>query len=237
MPNIISKMTKNRKYIIGSGWWCNGKRHAGDDGKNKSSDYLRTADFFLDWCACVKKYLSPEKIIIIDSDSPIKPKLSTSVEFVSLCRNFKHASVSDTKYCGWTRAFFMGAFYAMMNDCDYVFLEQDVIFKGDIVESAFDNLGEGDYSHGLWEHKYRVEQSFVVMKKHCILSFINSYMRILKTDKQLKPEIKFDMVSKEMNFVELPFGYGRSRPVDFTCKEFYLQQLSSEELQKMRDLK
>ena len=197
-------------------------------------------EFFNEWLSYVDRFLSPEKIIVVDSASPMKPVFDDDrIEFISLTENFLRAMhCTSTKYCGWSRAFLMGAFYALMNDMDYVFIEQDVLFRGDIVGTVFQEMEENGktYAHGLWSHRYRVEQSLVMIRHLSILRFMNEYMAIRSSDGKMRPEQKFDEMSKRMNLHELPFGYGRQRPVNFDDEVFYLQQLSPEELKTMREI-
>ncbi|MDD5089241.1 MAG: hypothetical protein PHI18_10670, partial [bacterium] len=129
-------------YIIHSGWWCDGTN--AHPGATKSSDArIRSREFFDVWYDFVRAYTTPEKILVVDSASPERPNLEgKDVEFVSLKRNFLHGMQCDTKYGGWTRAFFTGAFYAMMNDAEFsVFIEQDCLVAGaGIIERAIENM-------------------------------------------------------------------------------------------------
>jgi hypothetical protein len=225
-------------YIIATGWWCdNSIKKNAVTGKDYDQSQL-SPYFFETWLNCVDRFLSPEKIIMIDSASPVPANTLGKIEVVNMKQNFLHAKNCRTKLCGWSRAFLIGAFYAMMNDSDYVYLEQDVLFWGDIVGRAFEHLGDSSYSHGLWNHKYKVEQSFVVIKKEYIHTFINAYLSINKSDRRIRPELKFHKISENTNtmFKELPFGYGRSRPINFEEEFFYAQHLSTQELEEIRRL-
>lgn len=236
-------------YVIGSGWWCDDSRKHAGSVNNNSTDATRDQNFFNIWYQLIEKYTKPEKILVTDSASPIVPSGLTdgknAIEFIRLKRNFMHAAVCDTQFCGWTRAFMSGAFYAFINDCDYVYIEQDVLIHGDgIVETALENMADADFSHGLWEHNYKTEQSFVVIKRDAIVRFIGSYMNSFgESDRQMRPELKFLKMGDQylsahggMRFKELPFGYGRKRPIDFGGDLFYAQHWTDNELRTMLEL-
>ena len=132
-------------YIISTGWWCDGTGiHAGSVN-NKSSNFTRSPAFFDIWIEQVLKVSKPQKILITDSKSPVDyPRKITKnglVEFVSLNQNFGHAINCEGKYCGWTRSILNGAFYSYINDCDFVYVEQDCLLFGEgIIEKAFESM-------------------------------------------------------------------------------------------------
>ena len=77
-------------YIISSGWWCDGSgQHAGSLC-NSSDNIIRKEEFFDLWYYSIDKYTDPKKIIIIDSNSPVKPFIADDprIEWVSLIKNF-----------------------------------------------------------------------------------------------------------------------------------------------------
>lgn len=228
------------KYVIGSGWWCDGNRHPGTNIK-QISDFAIGPNFSKHWLACIDKYLSPTKILIVDSNSPIKPNIPlhrSDIEYLSLDQNYGHVSHCRTKYCGWTRAFLAGAFYAYTNDADFVFLEQDLLFKGDIVQAAFDNIDKmgANYSHGIWNHNLRTEISFLVIKKDAILDVIYAYTLFEESDIQIRPEHKFFDMSKRMKFTPIPFEFGRRRPLDFNQDIMYAQKMADEDIKQFVEI-
>jgi hypothetical protein len=232
-------------YIISSGWWCDRTQVHPGSRRNASDNRIRSREFFDVWYDCIKTYTSPEKIIVIDSASPIKPKTRQDVEFVSLKRNFLHAEGCETRLTGWTRAFLTGAFYALMNDTDYsVFVEQDcAVVGGGIVEQAIAEMeGRGKkISYGKLDGMGSyIEQSFVIIKNDYILEFIEHYLAIPKTDNVfdgMSPEIKFRTINEKDTFwYPLPFGYGRNRPINFQDATFYAQQMTTDELRRLHDI-
>jgi len=226
-------------YIIGSGWWCDGTgKHAGS-ANNDSTDEIRQRGFFDWWYRSVKKVSHPQKIIVVDSASSIKPCLDgkDDVEFVSLVCNFNQKTEQNrfgTPRTGATRAFFIGAFYALMNDVDYfVWVEQDCLLHGvGIIEKALSAGGDKmEISHGMWNHIYKVETSFIIVKTSIVPHLYDVYLK-LPGD---RPEKRWQQVDECFDFVELPFGYGRNRPINFDDEFFFAQQLTQEELVRFKE--
>tara|TARA_R110001583_G_scaffold69129_2_gene196183 strand:- start:24679 stop:25491 length:813 start_codon:yes stop_codon:yes gene_type:complete len=183
------------KYIISTGWWCCGQLK---DSRAKllGDDALREKDFFNHWYKSVKAFSKPEKILVVDSNSPVKPDLMKNderLEFISLNENAGHASNHTGKYCGYTRAIFTGMGYAISCNVDYwVYLEQDALLYGDnIVEEAVKRM-KGDFLFGSGIGTPQVlQQSFIIMKTSFIPTFLKNYSNIKYTDNQVSPELKF----------------------------------------------
>ncbi|MBU0508403.1 hypothetical protein KKH27_06155 [bacterium] len=233
-------------YIVHSGWWCDESRKHIGTKYNSSDDRLRTPQFFNVWYENILAVSRPEKIIVVDSASPVRPELvGKTVEFVSLPRNFGHGMVCQGRYGGWTRAFALGAYYAFLADADYsVFVEQDCLLVGDgIIERAIENLGQRGISYGATS-PVRIEQSFVVIRRDFIPRFLGRFLGMPDSDRDLFTEVKFQRIQKRdralsyaglarNEFVPLPFGYGRNRPIGFDDVHFYAQQWTTDELHNL----
>ncbi len=224
-------------YIIHGGYWCDGT--AVHPGATKYSDRrIRTTAFFEVWYEFLRRYSSPEKIIIVDSASPVKPDLTgKDVEFVSLKRNFLHGMTCDTKFCGASRAILIGAFYSFMNDAEYsVYMEQDCLIYGEgIIERAISEMKAKDkgisFSLG---GPNRSDQSLMLIHRDYFLKFLDAYLAIPQNDRDMDTEDKFlQIIRDHESFVELPFGYGRNRPINFRDKMFSAQQWRPDELAQL----
>ena len=58
-------------------------------------------------------------------------------------KNFGHGSycIKENILCGWARGFLHGAMQAYINDCDYVYVEQDLLLFGEkFLENIFVSL-------------------------------------------------------------------------------------------------
>lgn len=222
-------------YIVHSGWWCDGSGvHPG--ATKRSDPRIRSQLFFDVWYEFVTRYTNPTKILIVDSASPVLPELSgKNVEFLSMSRNFLHGMTCDTKYGGWTRAFFVGAFYALMNDADYaVFVEQDCLCVGDgIIEAAIANMGEKRISFSVGGPNHS-DQSLTVLRTDYVMEFANAFFAIQADDREMDTEAKFlSIVREHDSFIPLPFGYGRNRPINFKDRMFSAQQWRPDELPQL----
>jgi len=99
------------KVVVGSGWWCDGKRHDWAIG----SPFTRSVAFFDIWYRQVMRCLNPDRVVITDSASPIKPDFrSYPIEWIELDRNYGHPNDIRvgricTKYSGFTRTVISGA--------------------------------------------------------------------------------------------------------------------------------
>jgi len=217
------------KYIIASGYW--------DDGSSPPKEGWFQGDTFDLWHDNTLKYSHPSKIYVIDSCSPCQPIDKRGVEWFSLVRNFGHARGSDTKLCGWSRSYIAGAFLALMNDCDYIYKEQDCLAFGPWVEAMYNQAKKrgAQMLFGKWDHKYVVEQSLTLIKKEFIQEFIDLYTGIDKWDGRLRPEQKFHYLFNTSEKIEwLKFGYGRHRPVNVDDKVFYAQHINKGLMEKLK---
>ena len=237
-------------YIIGTGWWCDGTgRHAGSiQNHMQSTDFIRKKDFFKLWYHFVNKYTNPLKIIIIDSNSPVKPKLlnDSRIEFLSMRKNFGHPvdSLKKQTLSGASRAVLEGAFYSYLNDVDYfIYIEQDCLIYGQgWPERCFEKMKNKKIMYGAGEGTPQPQQmSLMILKREFIPVFINKFIknwdktrRLLKkgqNQRNYSPERRLYKLFKK-NVDLLPFGYGRVRPINFDDMYFYAQYLSKEELEK-----
>lgn len=233
---------KNHKIVVGSGWWCSGKRSQWNIG----DDLIRSPDFFQLWHRQVLKYINPEKIIVVDSNSPIKPNPENleKVEFISLDKNYGHANdiradLVDGKICGFNRAIILSATYAMCCDADYyVYIEQDCVIKGHgFVEKAiggqeFDffcgqRTEGGQGLHGNTAAPM-LQQSVQIVKKSKLETFISKLINAPESDGEMSPERKMERDMAPYGLLQVP--YGRSRPIDFTLSHYYAQHFTRDEL-------
>lgn len=231
------------KYIIGTGWWCDG---TGLHSHSKHQKYVdkktRQSDFFDLWYKSVKKYTKPDKIIMVDSNSPIKPNLSgkDDVEFISLNKNYGAAIDGTSKgiLSGWDRSVLMGASYAMLCDVDYfVYIEQDCLIHGKgIIEYAISKMNRAKVMLGDGIGTPQpIQQSFIIVKGDYLQTFISKDFTLNdKSFLRKSPEKRYGEYFKQVAKM-LPFGYGRTRPINFNDEYFYAQHLRSNELRKFKN--
>jgi len=192
------------KYIIGTGWWCNETSNINqlDARKTIGSDEIRGQSFHELWYESIKQVATPEKIVMIDSCSPTKPpniEEKKDIVHIELNENGGHVTNMQGKYCGWTRSVLLGLEYASLCDCDYfVYVEQDVLLSGEgIVEHCISSFNEKtNYMFGREvERPQPLQQSFFIVKKEGIDSFVSNLRRIKQGDSKIAPEVRFAMAA------------------------------------------
>lgn len=183
------------KYVIGSGWWC---APSEKDGRETliGDDLIRGSDFHKLWYKSICEYTNPEKILIVDSSSPIKPEINMDddrLEFISLNFNAGHNTNHIGKYCGCVRAMEVGLMYTLMCEADYyVYVEQDALLYGEgIIEYCISTMKRPVMFGSGGGTPCRTQQSFFIMHKDAIWKFLKRLNSIPYTDKQINPEEKF----------------------------------------------
>lgn len=258
-----NKSLKNSyTYIITTGWWST--ENDMDSRTIKSGDsYIRSQEFHSLWYQAVERYTSAKKIYVIDSDSPVKPKLNNDNEvLVSLLENAGHSTCHKGKLCGVSRAHLLGMSLALVNEVDYwVYIEQDALIYGEnIIEKCIENMKKPYMFGNGYGTPQPMQQSFMIIKKEAIHKFIKNFNNIKSTDNEISPETKFAMATSPVlgvlpeflfrnihqnsfknkvlwklfklfqGFENLPFGYGRARPIEFSDRHFYFQHGNIDEL-------
>lgn len=186
------------RYVIGSGWWC-----AQDSDERHSlfgDDVIRSRDFHRLWYASIDKYTSPEKIIIVDSCSPVRPELNDRdprLEFISLSLNAGHNTCHTGKYCGWIRAVLLGMEYAMQCGADYyVYVEQDALLFGDgIVEHCISKMTRPVMLGSGAGTPQKIQQSMFIIRHDAVRRFMHRIHQIDFSDKEVSPEEKFHIAA------------------------------------------
>lgn len=236
-----------RGYVVGTGWWCDETAdHAGTQ-HNDSTAQIRTREFFDLWFECVDRYTDPEKILVVDSNSPVTPDLPDDdrLEFLSLDANFGHYVDGDPeRMCGVERVHLMSALYAYLNDCDLIYIEQDCLVLGDgWVERCYDAWSKGKIMYGDGDGTPQPQQqSLVLVARPFIPVFIQRLLvyffaareRILRGERRDRndPEKRWHQAfEKDVDY--LPFGYGRARPINFEDHHLYAQHWTAEELNQV----
>ena len=202
------------KYIITTGWWC--ETGSVEDSREclLGSKAIRDKEFFSKWYRAVNRYTYPKKILVVDSNSPIKPVLPKDrrLEFISLDENAGHSTNHTGEWSGYTRAAILGMSYALCCDVDYwVYLEQDALIYGEnIIEKAIDSMsGEFLFGDGNGTPQL-LQQSFMVMKTSFIPKFINNYAELEFRDNLVSPETKFALAALNLKGVPTGLLYKRT---------------------------
>jgi hypothetical protein len=237
----------HRKVIVASGWWCDSRPHDWSLG----SPFTRTVEFFPLWYAQVVDCLRPDRVVVTDSASPIKPNITAlPIEWITLDRNYGHSNDLrtgriQTKYSGFTRAVMNGAMYALCCDADfYVFVEQDCLLYGsDFLQHALGNTSSDillgaptENGQGLYGRVAApmLQQSLIVVRRSGLERFIQGVLGSEHGDGERSPEETMRLRLMPFEYLQVPFG--RSRPLDFGRTHFYAQHLNDDELRRFCEL-
>jgi hypothetical protein len=230
------------KYLIGTGWWCD---ETGIHTHTKHQPYVdketRQQSFFDLWYKSVMSFTKPSKIVVIDSNSPVKPNLSEkkNVILYSLDNNYGAALDGTTEriLSGWDRSILLSATVAFFEDCDYfVYVEQDCLLWGEnIIENIIDSMGDKKIALGNGGGTPQpLQQSLVIIRKDYIPFFTNLEMTSSQEELSFSPESRyFNKFKDDIKFFDIDFG--RKRPIDFNKNHFYAQHLNKEELKTFKE--
>jgi hypothetical protein len=232
------------KVVVGSGWWCDEEPHEWAIG----SPTTRSVAFFDLWYRQVLRGLQPDRIVITDSASPIKPDYPSYslVQWIDLDRNYGHANDIrvgriSTKYSGVTRSLMNGAMYALCCDADfYVFVEQGCVLRGDdflrhaLGDSTADILLGAPTENGKGIKGSvaapMLQMSLIIVRRAGLERFLQAILGSPWTDGECSPEEMLRRQLAPFDLVRVP--YGRSRPIDFRRSHFYAKHLDEDELKR-----
>jgi hypothetical protein len=129
------------------------------------------------------------------------------------------------KWCGWTAGVVFGMMHAYLHNVDFLYKEQDCLWFGQgIVDQMYQDLGDKDIVFGSCKLMGPAQSLFLV-RRNAIPNIIASLAQ--DDDKDVLPEYKF---ARLPNQAKLSFGYDRDRPFNIDDVNWYIQQVSKEEL-------
>lgn len=231
-------------YIIGCGWWCDGTGvHTHSQHQKGVDPNTRQKDFFDTWYKAITEFTNPRRIVVIDSNSPVKPRLSgkKNISFISLNKNYGAGldGTRNKKLSGWDRSIIGGAAFAFLNEADYfVYIEQDCLIYGDgIIEEAIDHMkregkplmvGSGSGT------PQPIQQSFIIIRRDYIPTFFERNTGASKELLSVDCEQRYLKLFPN-DICHLPFNGGRQRPIKWDKEYFYAQHMNSEQMNKFKN--
>lgn len=243
----------DRKFIITSGFCSSGSCPYPWDENTDRHKLMKGNEFHELWEHVLLNNISitPEQITIIDStdqknvnQSYSKMRDRSLLDWIDMSSNFGH-QIGEIKgqYCGWTRSWLLGMFYAWINDCDHFFVEQDVLIFGDWINAIYDKVEKNnrEVMFGAKEYAgplYAQEVGLTFIKKEVIPYYLRDILQIPDTDKQMGVEHKIAHVNERFRVGDHPFGYGFQKPDELgTTFPFYAHRWSFTDIKKLVDLK
>mgnify|MGYP006104380307 CR=1 FL=1 len=235
-------------YIIGSGWFSDiyNKTELGKVTEKHQRNYggktSRNSDFSKYWLSHIlNQSVLPKKIFILDADSPddidIHVKNHKLVDISKQIKNFGHGAYCS-KYnilCGWARGFIYGATQAFLNDCDYIYVEQDLLLFGKtFIENVLNDLNKSDkgicYLTGD-ETPQKLQQSYIVVKKSYLPKLISNLVNM--TNHTISEELKHYNITKN-DILWCRYKGGRQRK-NLDPINYCLQHLTKKEIKNLED--
>ena len=235
------------KVVVGTGWWSSDEScdwHLG-------APITRSVAFFDTWYRQVMNCIGPDRIVITDSNSPIKPDWRSypGVHWIELDRNYGHPNDLrtgriKTKFSGYTRSVINGAVHAYCCDADYyVYVEQDCLVRGEgFLEMAIGDATADILLGARTEGGVGIEgkpaapmfqNSLIIVSSVGLERFITGIIGAPQGDGELSIEVIMERQCAPFGEIAIP--YGRSRPIDFETTCFYAQHMTDEELEHFLD--
>uniref|UniRef100_A0A6C0BTM6 Nucleotide-diphospho-sugar transferase domain-containing protein n=1 Tax=viral metagenome TaxID=1070528 RepID=A0A6C0BTM6_9ZZZZ len=230
-------------FIIGSGWFSD-EHNKTDMGKETNKFQLkyggtagRNSNFSKYWLSHIlNQSILPKKIVILDADSPqeidINVKNHKLVEISKQLRNFGHGvyCANHNILCGWARGFLYGAMQSYLNDCDYVYVEQDLLLFGkNFLENIFKLLESNNKEICCMngdETPQKLQQSLIIVKHSYLIKYITGLLNY--NDNTISEELKHYNIIKD-DVMWCPYRGGRQR-VKLDHENYCLQHLTNKEL-------
>jgi hypothetical protein len=211
-------------YVIGTGYYQQGNNYQANT-------------FFQLWLNNTKRYSTPVDIVVVNAAA--SPVEAAGVTWLNMKHNYGHVSSmpANELFCGWWLGFMLGAWVAYHHKCDFIYKEQDCLAFGPWVEHLYNVLKheKAGVVVGRFNHRYKIEQSLVLVQRQAIPKLISRYLAIPHTDRALRPELKFLRIMTDDNkfMVYMAMGCGRNRPVPYNDRCFYAQKLTTKELAEL----
>jgi hypothetical protein len=251
------------KIVIGSGWWCSERpdNEVNPGRKKGGDDEVRAVDFFGKWLQTLSRVSRHDSIVVVDSASPVKPPemLRKNVSWVELPFNARHSTNHLGQWSGWLRSVMAAGSYAICAEADYfVYVEQDCLLSGDgIIDHCISNMDRGLMFGSGQGTPQPLQQSFFIVRKDRLPSFLKNLADLKHKDCELSPEWKFVYAScrplvlasnlgllksprmkrfalriaRHTSYELLPVHGGRARPLRKEDPFYYFQHGSKEELE------
>lgn len=225
-------------YIITSGWCGHISNPPPWKESMENSEITKCIEWHRLWRMNLYIHARPSRVIIFGSPVPeqVGPfDLGPIAQIVWMVRNFGHQISSthergELNLCGWSRAWVLGLWWAYMNECDHIWVEQDVLCFGDWVGAIYRHAEENNLAFMVgakkWGAKqYQQENSLTFTQRDAIPAVIEGYL--FPTLEKDCVEIRIAAVRQHLGGASgfLPFGYGFKRPERWTEElPFYIHR-------------
>lgn len=225
------------RFLIGSSYFDNGK-----NGQKFRQEFAHV------WSANTAR-ANPERVVVVCEAGSVRPNTGHNEQIISLSGDLGHchdliAKKKPHEFSGWSSSMVSLAMLAYTNEADFIFKEEDCLAFGDWVSQMYQDLRSGDLVFG---YKHRsppwmpCSQSLFLVRHRFIPEFVSTYLSLggdNRTDNL--GEHKFCKLESQFGINRirrLSFGVDRERPIPYDARVFYAQQITPDELAKIRELK
>lgn len=217
------------KFLIGSGYYA---QHT-DEKAAEWSNLLRHI-----WWTNTNRIQPEPKIVRISVGGSMPVAWRDNVCLRGNLGHINDLVVTKTKphaFCGWSGAMLALALIAYCDESDFIYKEQDCLAFGPWVEKMYEELGGGNVIFGSCQIQPAAQSLFLV--KH---AYIPEFVRLYLSegpdnDEENLPEHKFARLALAHDWKRFSFGYDRDRPFNVAEPVFYVQQVTPEELEILRN--
>jgi hypothetical protein len=211
------------KFIIATGFTAN------ENKKHK-------VDFFDLWMKnTLSGTITADMIYIINGASTLNREGPVIINMKENLGHVHHLITKEknNKLCGWTMSTLIGAMCAYHCCADMIYKEQDCLCFGNWLEDIYEQAKDAKMLFGK-NDLIQIEQSLIYVRYDALLDYVNNILSMPESDAEVLPEKKFKRLIDSGFAKYLPFGYGRNRPINLKDKSFYVQQLTTQELEDLR---
>lgn len=190
------------------------------------------------------------RVIIAVASPPHGIKYPYPYEVINLQGNLGHIGEllngKNRMFCGWSSSLIALAMLAYTNETDLIYKEQDCLCFGNWVKQMYADMGDGGMVFGgkMNSEPYMpCAQSLILIRHSFIPEFIANYI-IMGDERRLNsegkadnlPEDKFCRMRENMpeKIKALSFGVDRERPIPFDAPVWYVQQLTRDEFEELK---
>lgn len=183
------------KIFLGSGWYAQTLPRS---YKTYGDEIIRSPKIRKVWWDGIDRFIRPEFVCIVDSNSPIPPpeknKQRKKTEIIKLCTNPGHPQTTSLTMSGWTASVILSLEFAYLNGADlFLYLEQDAfVFGNGILLSLRDLIKKSKFIFGnRGKTPQLLQQSFFAIHREGMPQFISRMHMLKESDNKCSPETKF----------------------------------------------
>lgn len=207
-----------------------------------NEDHYKKVEFLSIW---LKNVGERDVVIVENTDAMLGRELNPdelpgNVRVIRVNKNKGHVldflGKSEPQLCGWSLSWIQPALTAYAEDRDFLYQESDCLAFGNWEAQILSEMEAGNLKMAFGVGTVCAsEQSLFYIRHDFILTAIQKYLAIPRSDGELLPEDKMWLMARLHRHIGThSVGPGRSRPIDFEAKTFSAQKFTDEEMAELR---